>query len=224
MSLLLNIHTSTEVAFVSLTEDERIISCIENDIQKDHAVFIHPAINEMMQLHGKEMTQLDAISVTAGPGSYTGIRVGLATAKGLCFSLNKPLITLNTLEILTRDVINHYNGSESDLFCPMIDARRMEVYTAVYDRKEKVIVPPMALTVVENFYRKFSTMGELILFGSGSVKCRQLAYFQNAKFIDNVNISMAMAALSSEAYSSKAFADLAFSEPSYLKEFYDNRN
>jgi tRNA threonylcarbamoyladenosine biosynthesis protein TsaB len=224
MSLLLNIDTSTETAHVSLTHNENIIALIENTIQKEHAAFIHPAIRSMMEQAGKSMQELDAIAVTAGPGSYTGIRVGLASAKGLCFALKKPLITLNTLEILARDVINQYKEDPSLLYCPMIDARRMEVYTALYNYKGTEIIAPAALVINEDSFRIYSTKGSLVLFGSGAQKCKDQPAFENVLFTENVNIPEAMAHVSHEKYLRKLFSDVIFSDPYYLKEFYNKPN
>lgn len=221
MSLILNIDTSTEIAFVALSMGNEIVDVYQNPIQKDHATFLHPAIKDIMEKSGKEFSQLDAISVTAGPGSYTGIRVGMATAKGLCFALGKPLITINTLELLAHDAIANHDGDNTYLYCPMIDARRMEVYTAMYDKEKKEVLSPTALVIDENFYRKYSISNKLILFGSGAVKCKTVPIFHDASFIENVNVAQAMAAISSNAFLTKSFTDLIFSEPIYLKEFFN---
>lgn len=221
MSLILNIDTSTEVAFVALALGDTIIGVHRNPVQKDHAAFLHPAIKNIMEASGRTFSELDAIAVTAGPGSYTGIRVGMATAKGLSFALNKPLITLSTLALLAHDAISNHGGEDSYLFCPMIDARRMEVYTAIYDNQKKEVLPPTALVIEENFYRKYSITNKLVLFGSGSVKCRGLQIFDDAIFIENVNVVQSMVTMSSNSYLSKSFTDLILSDPIYLKEFFN---
>ena len=222
MSLLLNIDTSTETAFVSLTNNETIIAFLENDVQKEHAAFIHPAIKNIMQEAGKSFLDLDAVSVTAGPGSYTGIRVGMATAKGLCFALNKPFITLNTLEISARDVITNYGGDDSFLYCPMIDARRMEVYTAIYSKSGKEILSPSAVVINPETFRIYTTNNRLVVFGSGASKCKSLSSFNDVIFTENVNLPKAMALISYERFSANAFNDVVFSDPFYLKEFFNN--
>lgn len=221
MNLILNIHTSGETAFVALAIGNSIIEESANPIQKDHASFLHPAIKMIMEKGEKQFSDLDAIAVTAGPGSYTGIRVGLATAKGLCLALNKPLIIINSLELLTRDVITHHDGNENYLYCPMIDARRMEVYTSMYDKAGKEILQPTALVIDEDFYRKYSTDYKLILFGSGAAKCKGLSVFEDAKFMENVNIAQAMVELSNNAFACKSFTDLILSAPIYLKDFFN---
>lgn len=221
MSLILNIDTSTETASVSLAEDGAIIESITNAVQKDHAAFLHPAISRLFQSGGKRMNELDAVAVTAGPGSYTGIRVGMASAKGLCTALNKPFITINTLELLAKDAIMHYPGNAPVLFCPMIDARRMEVYTALYDRFLKEVLKPCAMILDNNSYHEFLADYTLINFGSGSNKWKSVVKLRNSIFIENVNIPEAMAVISNDRYSSKHFTDLVYSEPLYLKEFYN---
>ncbi len=224
MSLILNIDTSSGLAFVSLTNDANIIGFMENAVQKEHAAFIHPALEQILQEAGKSFQEIDAIAVTAGPGSYTGIRVGMATAKGLCFAINKPFITLNTLEILACDAINNYPSEDNILFCPMIDARRMEVYTALYNIDGNEVLPPTAMIIDEKSLRKFSTSNGLVVFGNGSIKCKDQPAFQDAVFIENVNVSQAMAELAYKRYTRKAFADLMLSEPFYLKDFFDNKH
>lgn len=221
MSLILNIDTSMELAFVALAMNESVIAFSENSIQKDHAGFLHPAIKIIMENSGKQLCDLDAVAVTAGPGSYTGIRVGMATAKGLCFALSKPLITINTLELLAADAIYNHKGDGNYLFCPMIDARRMEVYTALYDKERKEVLSPTALVIDEDFYRKFPTGYDRVLFGSGAAKCKNLHMFNDAIFIENVNIPQAMAVISAECFGRNSFTDLIFSEPFYLKEFHN---
>lgn len=221
MSLILNINSATDTAFVALAKDKEIIGLKENANQKDHAGFLHPAIENIMANCGLQFNDLDAIAVTAGPGSYTGIRVGMATAKGLCFALRKPLITINTLELLAHDVIENYTADENWLCCPMIDARRMEVYTALYDHALKEIVSPLALIIEEDFYRKFSTNFKLVLFGNGSTKCRNLSIFEEALFIENVNIPQSMSLMTEKLVARKAFTDLILSEPTYLKQFFN---
>ena len=221
MGFILNIDSSTETAFVTIANNGSIIGFAENKIQKDHAEFLHPAIKNIMQDAGMIFQQLDAIAVTAGPGSYTGIRVGMATAKGLSFSLNKPLITINSLELLARDAITQYPGKDNSLFCPMIDARRMEIYTAIYDSMGNEILSPRAIVIEKNFYREYSTKWELIFFGSGAQKCKALSAFQEATLIENVDTKQSMSFLTHELFLRNSFTDLISSQPFYLKEFFN---
>lgn len=156
MSLILNIDTSTDFATITLAEDGKVLKSISNTIQKDHAAFLHPAVNEVLQSGERKISDLDAIAVTAGPGSYTGIRVGLAAAKGLSLALNIPLITINTLLLLAKDaILNHTSGTDI-LFCPVIDARRMEVFTAVYNNTLSEILSPCTMILTNNSYDDFN--------------------------------------------------------------------
>ncbi|MBA2250622.1 MAG: tRNA (adenosine(37)-N6)-threonylcarbamoyltransferase complex dimerization subunit type 1 TsaB, partial [Chitinophagaceae bacterium] len=144
MALILNIDTCTENAIVSLANNDVIIGTMNNSNQKDHASFLHTAIKNLLDKSGILISQLNAIAVTAGPGSYTGIRVGMAAAKGLAYALQIPLISLNTLEVIAMCSIIQSENKDA-FFCPMIDARRMEVFTAVYDQFLKEIIAPCAM-------------------------------------------------------------------------------
>ena len=146
MSLILNIDTATEKAHVSLSNDAVILQSLYNESQKDHAGFLQPAILRLVKDAAVSLKNIDAVAVTAGPGSYTGLRVGMASAKGICYALQKPLIALNTLEVMAASALYHpgiHAANPVDLFCPMIDARRMEVYTALYNRQLETILAPV---------------------------------------------------------------------------------
>src|SRR5688572_23118107 len=147
MPLILNIDTATENATISISENENVVNFLSSNNQKDHASFLQPAIKQLLALNNFSIEQLNAISVTIGPGSYTGLRVGLATAKGLCYALNIPLITSGTLEVMALSVIKQTEEPESYLYCPMIDARRMEIFTGVYDHNLNEIIRPSAITL-----------------------------------------------------------------------------
>ncbi|MEJ7626394.1 MAG: tRNA (adenosine(37)-N6)-threonylcarbamoyltransferase complex dimerization subunit type 1 TsaB [Ferruginibacter sp.] len=220
MSLILNIDTSTDFATITLAEDGKVLKSISNTIQKDHAAFLHPAVNEVLQSGERKISDLDAIAVTAGPGSYTGIRVGLAAAKGLSLALNIPLITINTLLLLAKDaILNHTSGTDI-LFCPVIDARRMEVFTAVYNNTLSEILSPCTMILTNNSYDDFLMNNKVFFFGNGSEKLKNIIQNQNAFYIENVNIPFALSQHTYELYLSKSFTDLIYSEPFYLKEFY----
>src|SRR6187399_3095526 len=136
MALILNIDTAVDVASLCLAKDEEVLSIARNESQKDHASWLHIAIKEIFEKNNSELTSVHAVAVTGGPGSYTGLRIGMATAKGICYALNKPLISLNTLLVMAnaaKDVHNSFAES-ANLLCPMIDARRMEVFTAIYTK------------------------------------------------------------------------------------------
>jgi tRNA threonylcarbamoyladenosine biosynthesis protein TsaB len=223
MSLILNIDTSGGTAFVSLSQNGETVHALNNEVSKDHAAFLHKAINKLFKLTGKIINQLDAVAVTEGPGSYTGIRVGMASAKGLCVALKIPLITINTLELLAKDIQLHQETNENSILVPMIDARRMEVYTAVYDLALKELKKPYALILNEKAYTDLPEEKQLLFFGNGAEKFHSVVKLRNFSFTVNVNIIKTMSFLSQNKYSSKAFTGLIYSEPFYLKEFFDQR-
>ncbi len=148
--LLLNIDTATEHASICISRGEKVIDMEESSEQKNHAAFVQPAIVRLLAANQLQLADIDAVAVTIGPGSYTGLRVGLASAKGICYALNKPLVTVNTLQVMAQAAYNDcvlkgISIDEQTLFCPLIDARRMEVFTAVYDARLAEIEAPYAL-------------------------------------------------------------------------------
>jgi tRNA threonylcarbamoyladenosine biosynthesis protein TsaB len=218
MSLILNIDTALENASVCLAEDGESIELVTNASQKDHAAWIHVAIEKM--IHGRaqlsQRMELDAIAVSAGPGSYTGLRVGLSTAKGLCYALNIPLIMINSLEMMAYAA----KDTGTDLLCPMIDARRMEVFTAVYDKKLKPVVEPCACIIDETTFSAFLDHQKILFFGTGSHKFRPLIDNSNAEFADINTDASHLGRLSMKRFLGKHFEELAYVEPLYLKEFH----
>ncbi|MBA4198647.1 MAG: tRNA (adenosine(37)-N6)-threonylcarbamoyltransferase complex dimerization subunit type 1 TsaB [Chitinophaga sp.] len=224
MPLILNIDTATEFASVCLAKDEEILMLVSNKEQKNHASFLQPAIKKIAEETGYTLNEIDAVAVSNGPGSYTGLRVGLSSAKGLCFALNKPLLLLNTLEIMAWGCIAEYekNNSINDnlLFCPMIDARRMDVFAAVYTTNLHVVVAPQALKINENSFSELLNNQPIIFFGSGSGKCENILTNPNSIFSKFNHSAASMVSLSLQQYQKAAFSDLAYSEPFYLKEFY----
>jgi tRNA threonylcarbamoyladenosine biosynthesis protein TsaB len=224
--MILNIDTATDQASVSISKDGSVLGTLENNEQKDHAAWIQMAINTLLQKEGYTMQQLQAIAVTAGPGSYTGLRVGMATAKGLCFALQIPLITINTLQVMANAAIDQWLSKAANMqpplcFCPMIDARRMEVFTAVYDEALQEIVAPKAMILDELSFKEELNDRSLICFGNGSLKWKNVSRYPNVLFIDEkIDIAKSLAKLASHLYLSQNFANLAYAEPVYLKEFY----
>ena len=218
MSLILNIDTALENASVCLAEDGEAIDLATNPSQKDQAAWIHVAIEKM--IHGRskspERKELAAIAASAGPGSYTGLRVGLSTAKGLCYALNIPLIMINSLEMMASAAIE----KATDLLCPMIDARRMEVFTAVYDKELKVVIEPNACIVDETTFSALLDKQRILFFGSGSLKFSSLIENSNAEFAYINADASHLGRLSFKRFLGKHFAELAYAEPLYLKEFH----
>jgi tRNA threonylcarbamoyladenosine biosynthesis protein TsaB len=212
MSLILNIDTATETAQVSFASNEKLLLSLSNELQKDHASFLQVAI--------QQLNDVDAIAVTAGPGSYTGIRVGMSSAKGLCYALNKPLIAINTLEVLTTAAIQQSNDAGL-LYCPMIDARRMEVYTAIYSSITTTKLSPRAMILQQDSFINELEKNKIVFFGSGAAKWKALCDHPNASFTVVSSLAAAMAQLSYDYFTRNDFANLAYSEPFYLKEFQD---
>jgi tRNA threonylcarbamoyladenosine biosynthesis protein TsaB len=223
MTVILNIDTAIETAGVSISKNGNVQSFLINTIQKDHASFLHNAIKKVLADAALKMEEVSAIAVTHGPGSYTGIRVGMSAAKGLCYALTKPLITISTLEALAKAAINVSNNiSDTSLFCPMIDARRMEVYTALYDHNMKEVMPPNAMIIDENSFHRQLQKNECFFFGSGATKFKNLINSVNARFISNLDIIPSMAQLSFEKFQRNELANIAYAEPLYIKEFYSS--
>ena len=229
MSLLLNIDTSLEHASVCLSNGADLLAIEKNFAQKDHASFIQPAIKKLFEKTVRDIHTLDAIAVAAGPGSYTGLRVGLATAKGLCYALNKPLILLSTLEVMAVACIKEKSGKEiphsrlpisNFLYCPMIDARRMEVFTAIYDHTLRMILKPQAIILTKTLFDDYLEKYQVIFSGNGSEKFRNLIEHPNANFINICHSASDMPELSVKSFAHQRFADVAYSEPFYIKEFF----
>lgn len=216
MAALLHIDTAVDTASVCLTRENGLLQLATNSHQKDHASWLHPAIQQIMAGAGVQMHDLEAVAITIGPGSYTGLRVGLAAAKGLCFGLGIPLIAVNTLEMMaqaTRD-------ETGDLLCPLIDARRMEVFMAVYDKNMEPVVPPAAMIVRADSFDRLLASHKIIFSGNGSGKIKQFIDHPNAVFSTRTATAADLVALSEKHFREKRFADIAYTEPVYLKEFY----
>ena len=219
MSLILNIDTAVETAGVSIAKDGIILQGQTNHIQKDHAVFLHRAIQETVTKASVAITSLDAVAVTQGPGSYTGLRVGMATAKGLCYALQKPLITVGSLPVIAHAAIQAINDPNV-FYCPMIDARRLEVYTAIYDHNLQTVLPAAAVILNDKSFGEILIEKKIVFFGNGSLKWKQINVSVNAGFIDQMNVTGSLARLSFDQYISGVFADLVYAEPLYIKEFF----
>jgi tRNA threonylcarbamoyladenosine biosynthesis protein TsaB len=221
MGLILNIDTATETAQVSFAKDGIVVQSLHNNLQKDHASFLQTAIQQLAIAAAIKLNDVDAIAVTAGPGSYTGLRVGMSGAKGLCYALNKPLIALNTLEVLTVAAIQQSNAANDILYCPMIDARRMEVFTALYKHTLTSDLHPCAMVLNEGSFADELAQNKIIFFGSGAAKWQAICKHSNASFAVDLNLQNAMASLSETHFKQQQFANLAYTEPYYLKEFQD---
>jgi tRNA threonylcarbamoyladenosine biosynthesis protein TsaB len=227
MSLILNIDTASDLASISLTKNGEMLSMDSNTNNRDHASWIHPAIKNIFKQTSHQLQSLNAIAVSQGPGSYTGLRIGLSTAKGLCYALNIPLITIPTLELLTRATVELIPQNEIksyDLLVPMIDARRLEAYSAVYDTFERLVTAPSPIILDPTSFTKLLTEKKCLFFGNGSRKFRDLTSNRNAFFKEFAFIgALHMNKKSLQYYDNGLFADLTLSEPLYIKEFYDTK-
>ena len=224
--LILNIDTATEHASVCLSKDDRVLGLLQNPEQKNHAAFVQPAIAELIAKTDHSLPDIDAVAVTIGPGSYTGLRVGLASAKGICFALNKPLITIDTLKVMARAAIDDHqkNAGQVDpgtLFCPLIDARRMEVFTATYDPGLTEITKPHALIIEDDSFMTIYQHTPVVFSGSGHQKLREILTGHNIHYSAIQHNASHLATLARKAYTAGIFADLAYSAPLYVKEFFD---
>lgn len=217
MALILNIETATTVCSVSVAKDGKLLGTKEQNGDYSHAENLTLFIEEVIKQSGITLKQLDAVAVSKGPGSYTGLRIGVSTAKGLCYALEKPLIAINTLQHLSLAL----TLKDGELACPMIDARRMEVYCAIYDQQGKELMPTSAEIIDEHSFADFLKEHKVIFAGDGAAKCKDvLSKKSNAIFVDNVFPSAKnMITLSEKAFQEKQFENLAYFEPFYLKDF-----
>lgn len=225
MADILCIDTSGPRGVVLLSRNGVCLAKKLSDAQQQHASFLHPAIGALLQECQLQISQLDAIAVSNGPGSYTGLRIALAAAKGFCFALQKPLITISSLQLLAtaseKEAVGKNLTSASErLYCPMVDARRMEVFTALYSQALKEIEAPHAAIIDEHFMSKYLETHQVIFSGSGSDKWKRVALSQNAMFVEAADTDEAFAAMAFDAFEQKQFADAAYAEPFYCKAFY----
>lgn len=220
MALLLCIDSSTTHASVALAKDGLLLGIKTNTTQKDHASFLQPAIHTLLQELGLMLKQVEAIAVTTGPGSYTGLRVGLASAKGLCFALNIPLIGLHTTQVIAAAARKQIQETENFVLCPMIDARRMEVFTAVYspDLKEVSPITPKVLTA--DSFAELLEQQVVYFFGDGSAKWQTICANSNARFLTTNWNSEDMVVLAEQSFQARHLLSLAYSAPEYGKGFY----
>ena len=216
MALILHIDTAVDTASVCLAKDGKALSIVKNEKQKDHAAWLHKTIKEVFEKNNLALSSVDAIAITNGPGSYTGLRIGMATAKGICYALNKPLITLNTLLVMTYAA----KGEIADLLCPMIDARRMEVFTAIFSKDLQTMKEPAAIELNENSFDDELKNNSICFFGNGSDKFKTIKKNKQAFFSDIKMDAASMISLAEKKFTENDFADLAYAEPLYLKEFY----
>lgn len=216
MGLILNIETATKNCSVSLAKNGEILVLKElNNGNYSHAEKLHPIIQETLEEANITLNQLDAIAVSKGPGSYTGLRIGVSAAKGFCFSIDKPLISIKTLESLANSIT-----IDKGIIVPMLDARRMEVYASVYNNHYELVREIKAEIIDENSFDDFLKNNKVYFLGDGAEKCKEVLKSDNAIFIDDKFPSAKeMAKLSYVKYKKNDIEDVAYFEPFYLKDF-----
>lgn len=217
---ILNIETSTNVCSAAVTFDGMVLCHREDFSGHNHATLLSGFIKDCLDHIASHEMKLDAVAVSIGPGSYTGLRIGLSEAKGLCYALNIPLIGIDTLKIMAVEVMFNHAVEGDELFVPMIDARRMEVYTAVYDMALTALETPHPLILAPESFDTYLADRRLLIFGNGSDKARDVITSPNATFISGIHpLASNMLPLAEQAFARKDFLDLAYSVPVYLKEF-----
>lgn len=220
MSCILHIETSTTVCSVAVSEDGQNIFVKEDFQGPSHATLLGGFVDEALSLIDSHAIPLDAVAVSCGPGSYTGLRIGVSMAKGICYGRDVPLIGISTLETLAVPVLLYHELPDDALICPMIDARRMEVYVTIYDRALNVVRETSADVIDENSYLEFLDKHPVYFFGNGAAKCSGKITHPNAHFIADIHpLAKMMFPLAEKAMAHHRFEDVAYFEPFYLKEF-----
>ncbi len=216
MSIILNIETSTKNCSVSIANKGEILAIKElNNGNYSHAEVLHPFIVDALKEVNLSSDKIDAVAVSKGPGSYTGLRIGVSAAKGLCFAYSKPLISIDTLTSLSHSI-----SIEKGFIVPMLDARRMEVYSTILDKNYKAIREIKAEIINENSFSEYLNISKVYFLGDGSAKCKEIIKHKNAVFIDDKFPSAKeMAKLSYEKHKKNDIENVAYFEPFYLKDF-----
>jgi tRNA threonylcarbamoyladenosine biosynthesis protein TsaB len=223
--IILHIETATQVCSVALSAGGSILQIRETRDKNSHSTTITVFIDEMMKAAGMAFSSLDAVAVSMGPGSYTGLRIGVSTAKGICYAIDKPLIAVGTLQSMAAGAVKGMESAGMEslpiLLCPMIDARRMEVYSGLYDLNLKPARDIRAEIVTESSFAAELEQHQVWFFGDGADKCKPLlGNHPNARFIDDFQLSASfMVNLAEEKFNRSEFEDVVYFEPYYLKDF-----
>lgn len=216
--MLLSIETATKVCSVSIHQEGKLIALSELHQEKSHSGQLTVLIDEILKNTSVDKNDLNGIIISKGPGSYTGLRIGTSTAKGLCFALGIPLISVNTLKAMAYEMTSVLE--EDYYLCPMLDARRMEVYCLVTDHKSHVLQDTKAEVINERSFLDYLEEKKMLFFGNGSIKCKQVIRHKNAVFINNIYPSAKnIGYLGYKKFTEGAFEDMAYFEPYYLKDF-----
>ncbi len=219
MSLILSIDTSTKVCSVALHQDSKLLAISELYTEKSHSGMLTTLCENVVKYAGFSLNAVDAFAVAKGPGSYTGLRIGVSTAKGFCFALDKPLIAVNTLEAMAFQVKDFYD--ETHLLCPMIDARRMEVYCQVLDNQMNIILETEAKIIDNLSFSELLNEKKVVFFGDGAAKCQAEIAHENAIFL-NTEIhpsAKTVGILATNLFEKSLFENVVTFEPFYLKDF-----
>ena len=220
MSTILHIETSTDVCSVAVSEDSHVIFQQEDHSGPNHAESLGTMVDEALSFTDNHAIPFDAVAVSCGPGSYTGLRIGVSMAKGICYGRNLKLIAVPTLELLCVPVLLREIPEEDALLCPMLDAWRMEVYAAIYDRSLKTIRPVGADIVNAETYKAWLDERPVYFFGNGAAKCMEVINHPNARLIEGIEpLAKWMQPLAEKRYVTEQFEDVAYFVPFYLKDF-----
>lgn len=220
MACILHIETSTDVCSVAVSEDAQVIFQQDDHSGPNHAERLGTMVDEALSFTDSHAIPFDAVAVSCGPGSYTGLRIGVSMAKGVCYGRNLKLISVPTLELMCVPLLLGEKIEEGALLCPMLDARRMEVYAALYDRSLKPVRQIQADIVDQNTYREWLDRQPIYFFGNGAKKCMETINHPNAHYIDGVEpLAKWMMPLAERRFLNGQFEDVAYFEPFYLKDF-----
>lgn len=226
MALILSIETGTDICSVALSNDGELMALRESNEGRDHAKKVAIFVDELLKETGVQPSDLDAIAVGKGPGSYTGLRIGVSFAKGMCYALNIPLISVGSLDALVQVAREDYDAGIIDIeepdwgramLCPMVDARRMEVYTQIFDTNGVTKTDVSAEIITEDTFYDIRKSGKLVIFGNGAQKCCEV--LPDALYISITPSARGIVALAEQAFNASQFEDIAYFEPFYLKEF-----
>lgn len=221
MSTIIAIETSGKYCSVALIHEGLAEFNREDDQEMNHASAIGPFVDSCVKEARRREWHIDAVAVSMGPGSYTGLRIGLSMAKGLCFSLGVPLIGVSTLKLLAvKAMFRNIDWQGDEILVPMIDARRMEVYTAAYDFRLNALINPCPLILEKDSYDALPSSKEVYFMGDGAEKSKEVLKGEKYHWLENVNPrAYDMTALAEKAFREKDFLDMAYSVPEYLKEY-----
>lgn len=223
MALILNIETTAGICSVNIARHGDLIDWTENREHNSHARVLVPLIDSLLKRNDVRLHELDAVAVSAGPGSYTGLRIGTSVAKGICYAINKPLIAVSTLKALAEGIKSSIETADT-LLMPVIDAGRQEIYTALYSTAGEEIWPPAPVIVDMQLKEKISVFENIVIGGNAVLKCEEVLEQKNVKFIQNVFFdSRYMIKLADESAMQRHFENTAYFEPHYLKAFHSTK-